>query len=465
MLRDVVHNVSDGLLGFATKTGDGRSVKIGVSPVVSDAPIVITGDMDAAKIKSRLGLSPLADAAMDSVQGGAGRTYCFPVAATTAGNIGEVKKTGDGGGTLTTDGSPTNAFSIIVKITAQGGLNTAAFTVSIDGGKIFAEETTVPLNGSHEIAGTGVKVKFAEATEESQKPSSFLVNDTYTFETTAPSMTVGDISAAIDKLKTFNEEYEFCHIVGSTGLAVWQMVSTTQVELAKTYHKPMFFLLEAAYPDAAAVRGSGIGESKPGDLTDWALQMEADRKKIKNTDIQVCAAWGYNRPQASGWFIDQDFIPRSSTSCSVVVQGVKPGVKAELTTMWTLLGYPPTGIAVPLWVKDAGKLLPGMVRFNREHEAALLSDWSLRLADRVFSYKQGMGTGRYLNWERLYSPGKGDGYMTVITEVEDEVFRTTKPLLEEWYKKGSLDTQAIPKLYDELESSIRMIYQSLLESE
>ena len=123
MLRDVVHNVSDGLLGFATKTGDGRSVKIGVSPVVSDAPIVITGDMDAAKIKSRLGLSPLADAAMDSVQGGAGRTYCFPVAATTAGNIGEVKKTGDGGGTLTTDGSPTNAFSIIVKIKAQGGLN------------------------------------------------------------------------------------------------------------------------------------------------------------------------------------------------------------------------------------------------------------------------------------------------------------------------------------------------------
>ena len=76
-----------------------------------------------------------------------------------------------------------------------------------------------------------------------------------------------------------------------------------------------------------------------------------------------------------------------------------------------------------------------------------------------------MGTGRYLNWERLYSPEKGDGYMTAITAAEDEVFRTTKPLLEEWYKKGSLDIQAIPKLYDELESSIRMIYQSLLESE
>ena len=59
MLRDVKHTVTDGLLGFATATGDGKSLKIGVSPIVSDTPIIITGDMDAAKIKARLGLSPL----------------------------------------------------------------------------------------------------------------------------------------------------------------------------------------------------------------------------------------------------------------------------------------------------------------------------------------------------------------------------------------------------------------------
>lgn len=186
------------------------------------------------------------------------------------------------------------------------------------------------------------------------------------------------------------------------------------------------------------------------------------RNRMLDIDLRNGA---YNRPQASGWFVDQDFIPRSSTSCSVVVQGVKPNEKAELTTMWTLLGYSPTGIAIPLWVKSADKLLPELVRFSKECKAAPLSDWSLRLADRVFSYKQGMGTGRYLNWERLYSPEKGDGYMTTLTSVEDEVFRTTKPLLEEWRKKGSLDTQAIPKLYEELDASIRMIYQSLLEAE
>lgn len=173
----------------------------------------------------------------------------------------------------------------------------------------------------------------------------------------------------------------------------------------------------------------------------------------------------YNRPQASGWFVDQDFIPRSSTSCSVVVQGVRPGENAELTTMWTLLGYPPTGVAVPLWVKNAGKLLPLLVCYDKECKAAPLSDWSLRLADRVFSYKQGMGTGRYLNWERLYSTAHGDGYMTMLAPVEDEVFRTTKPLLDEWHRKGTLDVQAIQQLYGKLEASIRMNYLKILEAE
>lgn len=173
----------------------------------------------------------------------------------------------------------------------------------------------------------------------------------------------------------------------------------------------------------------------------------------------------YNRPQASGWFVDQDFIPRSSTSCSVVVQGVRPGENAELTTMWTLLGYPPTGVAVPLWVKNADKLLPLIVCYDKECKAAPLSDWSLRLADRVFSYKQGMGTRRYLNWERLYSTARGDGYMTMLAPVEDEVFRTTKPLLDEWHRKGTLGVQAIQQLYGKLEASIRMNYLKILEAE
>ena len=281
MLRDVKHNISDGLLGFPKPTGDGLHIKIGVSPVVSDTPITILGSMDAATIKERLGLSPLADATMASVLAGANRIFCLPVSATTAGTVGEVVHTGDGGGSMTVSGSPHNAFSVIFRITAQGGLNTAAFVVSIDGGYSFTDEITVPMTGDYEIAGTGLKVKFTEATEPEQQPSSFLVNDTFTFSTTAPTMTNGDVLAAIEKVKRFNQEFELIHIVGASTPSLWIAVSEAQKELMEVSHKPAFMLLEAAMPD-----------DEDEDLTDWALQMETDRKKVKNTDVQVCAAWG-----------------------------------------------------------------------------------------------------------------------------------------------------------------------------
>lgn len=282
MLRDVKTTISDGLLGFATATGDGLSVKIGASPVVSDAPVIITGDMDAAKIRERLGLSPLADAAMDAVQGGAGRIFCVPVAAATPGTLSEVKKAGPGAGALTAEGTPSNAFSVVVEITAQGGLNTAAFRVSVNGGHSYTDEITVPVTGSYALEGTGLTVQFAEAADADQKPSSFMVGDTFAFSSTAPAMTNGDVLAAVDKLKEFTQEFEFIHIVGESTLPLWQAMSEAQKELMDIYHKPAFILLEAAFPQADA----------SGDLHDWAFRMEADRKKIRNTDIQVCAAWG-----------------------------------------------------------------------------------------------------------------------------------------------------------------------------
>ena len=265
MLRDVRSNVTDGLLGFATATGDGLHIKIGVSPSVTEKPITILGSMGASTIKSKLGLSPLADAVMDAVQGGAARVFCIPVAASTAGTIGEVTKTGDGGGSVTVQGSPNNAYALTVRFTAQGGLNTAAFVYSIDGDN-FSEEITVPVTGSYEIEGTGLTIKFTEASSPDQKPSSFLVRDTYTLKTTAPSMTNGDVLGAIEKIKSFSEEFEFVHIVGGSTVELWEAVSEAQKELMTVCHKPCFFLMEAAYP----------ADEADGDLSDWALQMEAD---------------------------------------------------------------------------------------------------------------------------------------------------------------------------------------------
>ncbi len=121
------------------------------------------------------------------------------------------------------------------------------------------------------------------------------MNDTYTFATTAPTMTNGDVLNAITKLQNFAEEYEFVHIVGESDLALWQAVGEAQEQLFLTFHKPMFFVMEAAFPTPSEGGGAGPvlgGGTEEGDLTDWALEMEAKAKKVRNYNIQVVTAWG-----------------------------------------------------------------------------------------------------------------------------------------------------------------------------
>lgn len=169
------------------------------------------------------------------------------------------------------------------------------------------------------------------------------------------------------------------------------------------------------------------------------------RNNILDIDLK---SGDFNSPKASGWFTDQDFIPRKDTSCSIVVQGVKKGENPELGIVWTILGYPPTSVAVPLWVKDN---LPAVVSYNKELEASPLSAASLQLAqDKVFHYKQGGGTNHYLHWENLYNL-QGTGIMQNMMKVEDEVYRNTLPLIQEFNQNKKVDSKKLDAFYQELE--------------
>ena len=160
----------------------------------------------------------------------------------------------------------------------------------------------------------------------------------------------------------------------------------------------------------------------------------------------------FNAPKASGWFIDQDFIPRKDTSCSIVVQGVKKGENPELGIVWTILGYPPTSIAVPLWVKNN---LPSMVSYDKESDASPLSAVSLRFAkEKVFHYKQGGGTNHYLHWENLYNL-QGTGIMQKLMKIEDEVYQYTLPFQQATYQKGKVDKKELDAFYLELEDYLK----------
>ena len=164
--------------------------------------------------------------------------------------------------------------------------------------------------------------------------------------------------------------------------------------------------------------------------------------------------------ETSGWFVDQDFIPRHSSASSVVVQGVKPGENPELTTMWTILGYPPVSVVFPVWVKGADELLPRLLTSTSEETNTPLGKKVDQLKAEVFNYHEGNGSEKYLNWEALYNK-QGDGIMQRLAPVEKEVFHRVEPIVKRWRDNKTLNIDEMKSLYRNLSSYITEQYEQL----
>ena len=140
-----------------------------------------------------------------------------------------------------------------------------------------------------------------------------------------------------------------------------------------------------------------------------------------------------------GWFVDQDFIPRRSTSASIVVKGVKPGENPDLTVMWTILGYPPCGAAVPLFVA-AGEKQPDYMLKRADSNNCLMCDQALERRAKVFPLKRGNG-------KNYFNVAAAQYYMKNLMELEHNMFIRTEELMDSSYKRGSLDRESLTLLY------------------
>ena len=162
----------------------------------------------------------------------------------------------------------------------------------------------------------------------------------------------------------------------------------------------------------------------------------------------------------TGWVIDQDYIPRKSSTASVAIQGVKPGENPDMTIMWTILGYPPAGVAVPLWVK-AGANQPSLLVKSAKSDNAIACDNALALKYATFSLKRGNGQ-RYMNFNLIYN-SSNRGYMQQLSAVELSNNRQIYgPLIKKWREKG-LDIKELQEANREAESNISRIYETLIK--
>ncbi len=159
----------------------------------------------------------------------------------------------------------------------------------------------------------------------------------------------------------------------------------------------------------------------------------------------------------SGWFIDMDFIPRRSSTASVIIQGVKDGESPDLTTMWAILGYPPTGVAIPVWVSAEG-ILPSIVIKSETSKNAYACDRSLDLKFNIFPIERGNGK-RYFKYNLIYNRER-TGYMQQLGSVEQYIFRLFKEPIERWRLKG-IDKKELQLLYRDLDDSVIGAYSGI----
>lgn len=98
----------------------------------------------------------------------------------------------------------------------------------------------------------------------------------------------------------------------------------------------------------------------------------------------------------TGIVIDQDFIPRRSTSASIVFEGVKEGEDPLHTVMWSILGYPSCSVPVPILVSDSD-IVPGYMKSSQDSRTSEMCDKALKIKDSYLFYDEISNGEMYLD--------------------------------------------------------------------
>ena len=149
-----------------------------------------------------------------------------------------------------------------------------------------------------------------------------------------------------------------------------------------------------------------------------------------------------------------DFIPRYSSASSVIVQGIKKGEHPSLTTMWTILGFPLSSVAIPVWVAG-GKNLPLITMADNTGNAPLC-DMAIKLKGKIFPLTRG-SYHNYINLAVLINQEK-DGIMQKLEPLENSIINETEKKLILWREKG-INLKEIQKFYQWLDKQVKETYK------
>jgi len=134
-----------------------------------------------------------------------------------------------------------------------------------------------------------------------------------------------------------------------------------------------------------------------------------------------------------GYILAEETICNVSSVASAVIQGVLPGESVRMSTFWSVLGNPATGIAVPYWI--VGSVPPQI-------EDSLMMLSLSRTPDEIYTKIWG---GE--NWPGYFNSfymrnDNGGGLLNDLFQAEDTILAGAETLLARW-RQGQCDESMV----------------------
>lgn len=199
-LQDVTVTVADGNLGLLPEATDKIVCLLGTSTLGATNTLQVINSSEA--VSTGLGYGPLAEAVRILIEESGGPCYAVPLASTAGSNT-SVTQSG-AGPAVTLTGTPVDNYSAIVQITAAGVIGTSKFKYTLDAGATYSDE--IFTASTYLIPNTGVTLNFAAGT--------YVLNETYSFTSTAPSFDTTQLNAGLDAAFNDNREFGLVYVVG-----------------------------------------------------------------------------------------------------------------------------------------------------------------------------------------------------------------------------------------------------------
>lgn len=162
------------------------------------------------------------------------------------------------------------------------------------------------------------------------------------------------------------------------------------------------------------------------------------------------------QPYSANFINSDDMITRHGSSSMILIEGVKKGEATDMSTIWTLVGFPNTCLAMPVWVRGGQNLPEVLVAKNNEN--CRLNQMALELKRKCYPISRSAGY-KYLNVSELVNSDK-TGIIQKLETAEEKLFATTKSQLQTWHK-NTPTTKQVEEFYYWLNNYATQTYSTL----